>query len=372
MARVAVVHNTLDFHGGADVVCLAVCEALQRDHDVTLYTLSETAPLDLAERFEIALDSSRLTVRNPLGGRAVARALSTVTPVVGPQLPFRSVLIRHFFERDASEYDLVVSTANEFDFSIPAVQYIHYPQFRPDRAAASGDSAGALNPLWSRLAGPERGEVDGSTLLANSSWTADVFERLYGVEPAVLHPPVEPIERRLDWSERADGVVVGRIAPDKRVFDAIEIVDGVRRQGRDLHLHIVGAAPRAYRRYVARVERAAADRSYVTVERDVPRARLEELLRTHKYGINCKPKEHFGLSVAEYVAAGMVAFAPDSGGQREVLEEREDRLFGSVKEAIELLAAAIERNGPPNQSPTRFGRARFRADIRAFVDETLH
>ncbi|WP_336023761.1 glycosyltransferase family 4 protein [Halobellus salinisoli] len=370
MARVAVVHNTLDFHGGADVVCLSVCEALQRDHDVSLFTLSETPPSVLAERFDIDLDARRIDVPSPRGGTAVARALSTIGPVVGPQLPLRSVLVSRFFEREADAFDLAVSTANEFDLSIPSVQYVHYPQFRLNRIP---DASGALNPLWSRVAGPARNGFDDVTPLANSSWTADVFERVYGVEPAVVHPPIDPIEPRADWREREGGVVVaGRIAPDKRVLDAVEVVDGVRRRGHDVHLHVVGTAPRSYRRYVERVESAADERPYVTVERDVSRTRLDELLGTHRYGLNLKPREHFGMSVAEYVASGMIAFAPDSGGQREVLDEREDRLFGSVDEAIEILSAAIERDRPPEQSSARFGRARFREEICEHVDRALH
>ena len=74
MARVAVVHNTLDFQGGADIVCLTVCAALQGVHDVTLYTLSETDPRVLAGRFDIDLDDGALTVRTPTGAVTAARA----------------------------------------------------------------------------------------------------------------------------------------------------------------------------------------------------------------------------------------------------------------------------------------------------------
>ena len=368
MARVAVVHNTLDFQGGADVVCLSVCAALLTDHDVTLYTLSETDPDVLAERFDIDLDAGRLDVRIPTGGAATSRILSAAAPIIGPQLPLRSVLVHRVFERDAAAFDLAVSTANEFGFSIPSVQYVHYPQFHT--GGLPNGSSGAADRLWSRLAGPKPTAIraDSVTLLANSAWTADVVGDVYGVEPTVLHPPVDPIDGRRDWDDREEGVVsVGRIAPDKRVLDAIRVVDGVRERGCDVHLHIVGAAPKAYRRYVERVETAAADRSYVTVERDVPRDRIEALLRTHKYGLNLKPFEHFGLSVAEYVAAGMIAFAPDSGGQREVLDGRDDRLFESVGEAVELVAGAIEDDEPPVLSPDRFGSERFREAIRQTV-----
>ena len=366
MARIAIFHNTLDFQGGADVVCLSACAALQADHDVALYTISETDPDDLAARFGIELDG-RLDVRTPTGTGRLARVLSAAAPAVGPQLALRSVLLRRAVGDRLDAFDLVVSTANEVSLPTPSVQYVHYPQFNAHRTA---DGAGGLNRVWSRLAAPE--PDDGTALLANSAWTAGVVDDVYGVRPSVVHPPVDPIEGAREWTERRDGiVVVGRLAPDKRIRDAIRIVDGVRARGHDLTLHVVGAAPRAYRRYARQVESMAAERPYVTVERDAPRARLEELLCTHKYGLNCKPEEHFGMSVAEYVASGMVAFAPDSGGQREILDGREDRLFGSVPEAVDRIAAAADADDPPELPPDRFASDRFRRAIREAVAEAL-
>jgi len=371
MARVAVLHNTLDFQGGADVVCLSACAALQRDHDLTLYTISDTDPHELAERFDIDLDAAALDVRTPTGAAPAARALSAAAPVIGAQLAFRSVLLHAAFRRRRARFDLVVSTANELGVPTPSVQYVHYPQFHLDRLP-DGDG-GALNRAWSRLAAPDSDTFGGgTTLLANSAWTAAVVDDVYGVRPSVVHPPVDPIEGRAEWDERRDGiVVVGRLAPDKRIRDAIRVVDGVRERGHDLTLRVAGAAPRAYRRYVRSVESMAAERPYVTVERDVPRARLEELLCTHKYGMNLKPEEHFGMSVAEYVAAGMVAFAPDTGGQREILDGREDRLFGSTSEAIDLVAAAADADDPPTLPPDRFASDRFRRAIRDAVGRAL-
>jgi len=371
MARVAVLHNTLDFQGGADVVCLSTCAALQRDHAVTLYTISETDPGDLAARFGVELDRAALDVRMPTGAGASARVLSASAPTIGPQLALRSVLLRRGVEGRLEGFDLAVSTANEVSLPIPSVQYVHYPQFRTHRLRDGDD--GVLNRVWSRLAAPGPDDLgDETTLLANSAWTAGVVEAVYGVRPSVVHPPVDPIKGAAAWEDRRDGIVViGRLAPDKRIRDAVRIVDGVRERGHDLTLRVVGAAPRAYRRYVRQVQSMADQRPYVTVERDVSRARLEELLCTHKYGLNLKPEEHFGMSVAEYVASGMVAFAPDSGGQKEILDGREDRLFGSVSDAIDLIAAAAEADDPPVLPPGRFASDRFRRGVRDAVERTL-
>lgn len=362
MARIAVLHNTLDFHGGADAVCIHVCAALSQDHDVTLFTISETTLAELTAYFGVEIEGD-VAVRSPPAAAVVARVLSTAAPWIGPQLAARSAVLARYVRPKLRAFDLAVGTTNELSLPIPSVQYIHVPQFY--RQGVPGVEPERLNRLWSTLAAPPRAE-DGpgtgveTTLLANSEWTADVTERIYGRRPEVLYPPVDPIPGD-PWEQRENGVVfVGRLAPDKRVLAAIDILDRVRARDLDLHLHIVGSAPRAYRRYADEVAATAAQRQYVTLERDATRERLETLLGEHKFGLTTKEHEHFGMALAEYVAAGMVAFAPNSGGQRDVLGNRRDRLYDSTEEAATLLARAATEADPPRQPPDRFASDRFR------------
>jgi glycosyltransferase involved in cell wall biosynthesis len=368
MARVAILHNTLDGRGGADAVCLHVCEALSAVHDVTLFTLSRSSLSDLNAFFGTDAD---VRVHRPVGTRSVCRALDALPDRYGPQLAARSVLLRRHFGSHAGDFDAAVSTANEFDLPIVSLQYVHFPQFNR-RYAAVGD-APRLDPVWSRLAGvDDRTLGDDVHLLANSAWTADAVASIYDRRPTVLFPPVDPVSNPRPWAARDPGVVVlGRLAPDKRPLEAIDIVDGVRARGHDLHLHLVGSSSSIYADYARRVAAAAAERPYVHLDRDAPRGRVTELLATHRYGLNCKPNEHFGMAVAEYVAAGMIAFAPDAGGQREVLAGRADRLFESTADAVATISAAIATDDRPALPRDRYASDRFHDAIREGVEGIL-
>jgi len=367
MARVAVFHNTLDFRGGADVVCLEACAALAADHDVTLYTISGTDPGQLAARFDVPFDAR---VVQPAGASAVAGVLGRLGPRIGPQLAARSTLLYASFVRHADRHDAVLSTANEVAFELPSVQYVHFPQFHHDRTV-EGDP-GRLDWLWNRLAAPTPGAVPERTrLLANSAWTADVVEEIYRERPAVCHPPVDPIPGR-DWVDRDHGVLVlGRVAPDKRALAAVDVVDRLRDRGHDLTCHVVGSAPPAYREYVERVERAAAARSHVTLETDVSRERVLDLLGRYRYGLNVKRTEHFGMAVAEYVAAGVLPFAPHDGGQVDVLDGDERLLFDGDDDAVDLIADAIDADTRPFLPRDRFDSERFADEIRDHVAAVL-
>ena len=362
MARVAVFHNTLDLHGGADAVCLHTCAALADDHDVTLFTASRTDPSALAERFDVPFG---VDVVQPPGATALAAGFEALAPFAGPQLAARTTLLRALVRDRLDSFDAVVSTANELSLPVPSVQYVHFPQFHLARSDAA--EAGALNRLWSRLAGPDDVARERTRLVANSAWTADVVEGLYGVRPAVCHPPVDRIDGR-PWAERERGVLVlGRIAPDKRTLDAVEVLDRLHERGHDLTGRIVGSAPAAYREYVDRVERAAAERPYLTVETDVSRGRVRDLLGRYRYGLNTKPREHFGMSVAEYVAAGMLPFAPADGGQADVLNGDERLLFDGIEGAVDRVASAVETDLRPFLPRDRFGSRRFAAEMREHV-----
>jgi len=367
MAQVAVLHNTLDFQGGADAVCLATCEALLERHEVTVVTIGKTHPEVLAERFGAKVDG--LITRRPPGNAVLARALSKSTGIIGPQMAARTLLVERYLRRFVDEFDLVVSTTNELALPIPSVQYVHFPQFH--HQSRRGSDAEPLNTLWTTLGGPQTDDFHDAQLLANSAWTASVFEEMYDLRPDVVHPPVQQIEGA-PWAEREDGIVLlGRIAPDKNVLEAMTLIDALREKGFDLHLHIVGSTARAYDAYVERVEKASTKRAYVHFERNVPRDRIEELLGSHRYGVNLKRREHFGMSVAEYVSAGMIAFAPDSGGQREVLDYRSDRLFGDLDGAVETISEAIEIGARPSLPQDRFRPDRFKSTLNDYVTHSL-
>lgn len=366
MSRVAVLHNTLDLQGGADAVCLQTCRALAQAHDVTLFTISRIDPERLAARMDLPLD---VTVRQPPGAAIAAGALERLGPYLGPQLAARSVMLRAFVRRRLVGFDAAVSTANELSLPIPSLQYVHFPQFRLEDTPAG--KAGRLNALWSRLAAPDRDTGVPPTLIANSAWTADVVEALYDDRPQVCHPPVDPIAGQ-PWSERTAGVLVlGRIAPDKRPLAALDVIERLRERGHDLEARIVGSASPAYRGYVDRVKRRASGLDAVSVETDVSRGRLETLLGRYRYGLNMKPDEHFGMAVAEYVAAGMLPFVPRGGGQVDVVDGEPGLLFEGVSSAADRIETALQEGREPALARDRFGSDRFDREIRARVAKII-
>ncbi len=378
MAEIGVVHMDLMSKGGGEAVGMNVLEALQDDHEVTLLTLTEPDFEELNAYFNTAVD--------PVTVRRAGRLAPAINDRYGLKYyVLQNALLGRYARRHADEFDLLVSTINELGLGPDAVQYVHFPfdwsvnlENRDHIFHPTVEEDSLYERVATRLGGVDRETLKGNVLLANSGWTADAVEEAYGVRPRVLHPPIDTSEFDPEpWDDREDGIVtIGRIERSKRIRELIEITDGVRERGHDAHLHVVGpTVDEAYRR---EIESLAADRDYVFLEGEVPRSRLVELACSHRYGIHGKKYEHFGMAVAELVAAGAVTFVPETGGQHAVVRDRPELLYGSIEEAIDGIAAVMddpERQRDLRMSPTeirrRFGRRRFRQEFVSIVDEAL-
>ncbi len=378
MAEIGVVHMDLMSKGGGEAVSMNVLEALQDNHEVTLLTLTEPDLDELNAYFNTAVDS--VTVR-----RAGLLAPAMNDRYGLQYYVLQNALLGRYARRHADQFDLLVSTINELGLGPDAVQYVHFPfdwsvnlENRDHIFHPTVEEDSFYERLATRIGGVELENLRQNVVFANSEWTADAVEEAYGVRPRILHPPIDTSEFDPEpWADREDGVVtIGRIERSKRIRELIEITDGVRERGHDTHLHIVG--PTVDEEYRSEIESMATDREYVFLEGEVSHSRLVELACGHRYGIHGKQYEHFGMAVAELVAAGAVTFVPETGGQHAVVRDRSELLYGSLEEAIENIASVMddpELQRDLRMSPTeirrRFGRRRFKQQFRSIIDELL-
>lgn len=385
MKTAAVIHPDFVVSGGAEAVCFATLEALQDEYDVTLVTFTRPDFDRLNGYYDTAVDPERITVRT------VGRVVPTLYDRVGKRF---GVLLAAYFNRvvgrDLDGYDVVLSTKDEFALD-DAIQYVHFPRFHrrrhPDGLGHGSVTHHLYDALCRTVAGFDDTALTDSVLVTNSTWTASVIEDVYGVRPDVVHPPVhtarfEPSSAATapTWADREDGfVTVGRISPDKNLLRTIDIVGEVIEDGHDVHLHIVGPGlDGQYADYADRVLARAAEYDSVHVEGELPFDRLVELLQHHKYGIHGKEYEHFGMVVAEMVAAGIVPFVPATGGQTDIVDGCSELVYTDADDAVAKLSAVVSdrekqdaiRASLPD-ARERYGRERFEAELRNIVAEHL-
>jgi glycosyltransferase involved in cell wall biosynthesis len=373
--RVLLLQPSLLPAGGANSVAVWMIEALKGDHDITLlswdavdfdringYYGTRLRPGD----FEI-----RYVPRWPERVRRIAR--------IRGELLQRYLMLR-WGRRLAPDFDVTLSVNGEIDVGLPAIQYVHYPRAyvrRPDTHVRWFHRLpGALRMYYAmaqRIAPVSAARIRGNLTLVNSDWTGRSFREQYGGETVTLYPPVFGTSTPRPWALRDDAFVcVGRIVPDKNIATIVAILERVRAAGRNVTLRLIGTStPRD--RYVRHVRSMTRTRPWVELHENISRDALMALVGRSRYGIHAMEDEHFGIAVAEMARSGCIPFAPDSGGQVEVLGD-ERLLFRSADDAVSKI---LRVTGDPvlqrelaavlAAGADRFDYAVFRERVRALI-----
>lgn len=278
-------------------------------------------------------------------------------------------------------YDVVLSTMNEADVGMRAIQYVHYPWAFYPRPHADyrwyhhSPAMRAYRALSARVSGYSAEGVRRNLTLVNSDWTGRVFQACYGVQPVTLHPPVAGGFPEVPWEAREDAFVcAGRLAPEKELEKVIAILARVRARGHALRLRVVGHAQQ--RLYAARVRRAAAPhRDWISFHLDLSRDELVRLVARHRYGLHGMVGEHFGIAPAEMLRAGCIPFVPADGGPEEIVGGDERLIYRSPDDAVAkidrmLRDAGLREDVRAGLEPQReqLSEQRFMRRIRELVD----
>lgn len=171
-------------------------------------------------------------------------------------------------------------------------------------------------------------------IVSNSEYTRRWVRDWWGIDTAVLNPPVT-LQRRLTKEKVI--LNVGRFfAPEhghcKKQLDLVRAMRALQWRGRaeGWVLHLVGGVSEADRPYLEKVQREASDLP-VELHIGATGAELRELygrasIYWHATGLGENPDtqpdrfEHFGITTVEAMSAGAVPVVIRAAGQREVVE----------------------------------------------------
>jgi glycosyltransferase involved in cell wall biosynthesis len=373
------VQPSLQPPGGGNGVCAWMLQALRDDYRLTV--LSWT-PVDLDrvnDHFGTSLKPGDISTLLP---SRLTRGL--LNRMALPMATIKTSVLRRRCKEIADGFDLVMGAYGEADFGRPGIQFVHYPiRHMPAlpvnlRWYHSEWALSLYDRGWSLIAPFDDESMKSNLTLVNSAWTGRVLSGVHGIPAQVVYPPAAGVFEPVPWADRENGFLcVGRVSPEKRIEDAIEIVRRVRTRHGDAHLHIVGADDRPdYARGIR--ELASHAGAWVTVEGAQPFHALAELLSRHRYYIHGMKEEHFGMSIAQAVRAGCIPFMPDAGGQVEIPGDEPMLRYRSLDDAVEKIVGVMSDAAQQHAIATRlrmraerFGPERFMNEVRAAVEAML-
>ncbi len=377
--RVAIVHAFLKMGGGPEAITMATIEALRDIYEISLITYSPRVDLEAFNAFY---------------GTTVAEHDFAIRRVPPPLLmctgALRGSRISRSARKWAREYHLVFSVYNGMDFGTKGLQYFHDPSFNADLVRKLNPDTTKARWLYrdglprriylglaNRLSGSTPEGIRRNWTIASSRWTGALVKKHLGIEPIVIYPPVPDRPKQLPWAEREDGfVTVGRLSPDKNIEGIVAILRVCRAKHPGLHLHVIGRNwDPAYTRRLEEALRG--DRSWILFEKDLSFADKDALIGRHKYGIHGKIYEPFGISIAELVKAGCIAWVPNGGGQVEIvghpklIYENGAQAAASIDEVLSSASLQEDLRRFLAERGRTFSTGRFASELRDLVGAVL-
>jgi glycosyltransferase involved in cell wall biosynthesis len=387
--RIAVYDLHWQTIGGGEQVAGAVVEALvAAGHEVTMLGPEPVDPPFLLERLGVDVSGAAFRVVDAELGAAAAsadyEAFINVT--------YRSTAPNH------AEHGLY---------------YVHFPEPPRSSAGALGDLAGRFTigavdrtPLRKvRPVAVARDEVALRTrqhgyvatydcFAGNSRFTNGWIERLWGVTPELLYPPVQPVApfvpELLPGSARRSTIVsVGRFfdarhGHGKKQLELVEAFRSLVRSGRadGWELTLIGGCDAANRDYLLEVRRAAIGLP-VSVLANAPGALRQEVVGSasiywHAAGFGEDPErhperfEHFGIAIVEAMSAGVVPVVFDAAGPAEIVEDGvSGRRWTTIDELVEMTAELIADSGITTRLSAAAVRRSMHFSKNAFAERLL-
>jgi glycosyltransferase involved in cell wall biosynthesis len=158
--------------------------------------------------------------------------------------------------------------------------------------------------------------------MTNSNWSLERIKKTYDITNKIVLYPTFKIPKFYkatyeQFNKRSnDFVLLGRVSADKKIVDGINIFIKINTVITDSKVHIIGPSDIKYKN--------SFDTNIFKNKNIIFHGLLslkdrDKILRKSKFGLNFFHSEHFGRNVLEMQKMGMIVFARNEGGVREIL-----------------------------------------------------
>ena len=218
-------------------------------------------------------------------------------------------------------------------------------------------------------------------VLTNSEYTRKSIFNAFNINAKILYPPVDIDtfrEAALKSSQREEMIlVISRIAPDKQIENAIEVARITRDRGIGKVMVIAGNLHYYDHHYYQELKNMIADYNlsdYVSLQTNISFNKLIQLMQLAKVYFHPRIDEHFGISIVEAMASGLVPVVSDTGGHTEFVPSKYH--FHTLSHAADVIALAFmatysERRAISN-STTKFSNANYIKSFHRILSELLN
>ena len=248
--------------------------------------------------------------------------------------------------------DIVLNTHGDVLPIEADVVYMHYPTFALLKENPVNIKYSS-SPFWRAYFIPYEGiqrflvkRFLKSLILTNSKFSKKAIKKYTGKDATVVYPPVDV--ETFAFAAKSDArenlvISCGRYSPEKNYEFILEVAE--RLKDRPIRFIIVGASSgRVSSEYYEKLERIRQTKRLKSVEllRDLDFSKLLALYGKAKIYLHAMRNEHFGISIVEAMAAGLVPIVHRSGGPWEDILKAQQGAHGFSYSTADEAAQTIE------------------------------
>lgn len=341
--KIGIIHHSLNSCGGGELLSLTIAKTLkEKGYKITYYTAQKT---------------DWNYVRTVLGISFKPDSEKYVFKVKIPYFGIYQRLITGFLSNAIKECDLVINTHGDvMPFVKADITYMHYPTF--SLWYESPVNVKYLRSVfWKSYFIPyyftQKYLVRKTQclILTNSKFSQRVILNHVGKLSIVIYPPVsvKPYIKLLRNKRRKNLVVtIGRFTPEKRYEDVIKIASKTS----NIKYVIIGSVPNKLSvRYFSKIRNMISRnklRNVILMPNLSFESKLKVLSQAKVY-LHTMVNEHFGISIVEGMASGLVPVTHMSGGAWEDILDGKQGVHGyafrNLDEAVEYVRNLIFDDG---------------------------
>ena len=192
-----------------------------------------------------------------------------------------------------------------------------------------------------------------STVITNSEFSRRAIVNAFGLDNIyILSPPID-IETFRNVALMTNGdddetndiiLVISRIAPHKKIENAIKLAKILKDNNVGKGMKIVGNLYYYFFDYYSELKQMVLDlglTDYITFEINASLDKLLSIIRESRVYFHPMIGEHFGISVLEAMAAGLIPVVPNEGGLIEFVPQ--EYQFNTIEQAAEIIMHVFTR-----------------------------
>jgi glycosyltransferase involved in cell wall biosynthesis len=224
-----------------------------------------------------------------------------------------------------------------------------------------------------------------SIVITNSEFSRRAIVNAFGLEDIrILSPPIDIETFRNsaliindgDDSERRDIIlVISRIAPHKKIENAIKLAKILKDNGIGSEMKIVGNLYSYFSNYYSGLKQMIKElglADYVTFEINASLDQLLSIIQESRVYFHPMVGEHFGMSVIEAIAAGLIAVVPGEGGVTEFVSQ--EYQYNTLQHAAEIIMDVLNNVHKTEQIKIgkdidKFSNSHYIAGFRTILNE---